>query len=318
MKINKITAGVLAACICLGVGMKVEARPKNKKVPATDTKPVAAEVKQPEAVAPTEPAAPPTPVAPPAPKVELPYVLVNDSMTNLQLDNANKPVFDKYTILERRAQGLPTSFAKLEPYLNGKIAYLTFDDGPEGTHTPAILDILKAEGIKATFYVVGSYCYNYPETLKRMFNEGHAIGNHSYTHDYDVLYPNVDNFLNEMYKTEKAMKEILGYRGLIVRAPGGTYGMFTSAYYPALASVGLVEHDWNVCIDDAVAGNPTAWDFVEKVRSQTASGISSAIVLMHCSYGKAETVRALPHIIKLLRERGYSFGVVTPMTPQPW
>lgn len=257
-----------------------------------------------------------TPVQPPA--SELPYVLVDDNMSNLQLDNANKPVFDKYTLAERRNLGLNTYMPELTPYRNGKIAYLTFDDGPEGTNTPAILDILKAEGVKATFYVVGNQCYGAPSVLKRMFDEGHAIGNHTYSHDYDNLYPYVDNFLEELGKTERIVKEIIGVRPLIVRAPGGTYGMFTSAYYPALKAAGYVEHDWNVCIDDAVGGHPLAWEFVQKVREQTASGISSAIVLMHSSYGKGETVRALPEIIQLLRERGYSFGVMTPMTPQPW
>lgn len=257
-----------------------------------------------------------TPVAPPAP--QLPYVLVDDNMGNLQLDNANKPVYDKYTLAERRNLGLNTYMPELTPYRNGKIAYLTFDDGPEDTNTPAILDILKAEGIKATFYVVGNQCYGAPSVLKRIFEEGHAIGNHTYSHDYDVLYPYVDNFLEELGKTERIVKEIVGVRPLIVRAPGGTYGMFTSAYYPALKAAGYVEHDWNVCIDDAVGGHPLAWEFVQKVREQTASGISSAIVLMHSTYGKGETVRALPEIIQLLRDRGYSFGVMTPMTPQPW
>lgn len=249
---------------------------------------------------------------------KLPYVLVDENMSNLQLADANTPIYDKFTVTERRANGLNTYMPDLLPYRNGKIAYLTFDDGPDGKNTLGVLDVLKNEGVKGTFYVVGYQCPNYPETLKRIFNEGHAIGNHSYSHNYNLLYPYVDNFMEELSKTEKIIKDIIGVRPLIVRAPGGTYGMFTSAYYPALKSAGYVEHDWNVCIDDAVGGHPTAADFVQKVREQTASGISSAIVLMHCGYAKEETVKALPEIIQLLRDRGYSFGVMTPMTPQAW
>lgn len=248
----------------------------------------------------------------------LPYVLADAKMGNLQIDNANMPVFDTYTVLERREKGMATAMPDLKPYRNGKIAYLTFDDGPEGKNTPAILDILKKEGVKGTFYVIGNQCSSYPQILMRMLDEGHAIGNHSYSHDYDVLYPYVDNFMQELYKTEKILLDTVGFRPLIVRAPGGTCGMFTSAYYPALKAAGYVEHDWNVCIDDSIGGHPTAADFVQKVREQTASGISSAIVLMHCTYGKEETVKALPEIIQLLRERGYAFGLVTPMTPQAW
>ena len=94
--------------------------------------------------------------------------------------------------------------------------------------------------------------------------------------------------------------------------------MFTSAYPPALKEAGLVEHDWNVSVQDAVTNRPPAQEFINRVSEQTADGKSSAIILMHCSYGKEETVKALPGIIQLLRDRGYSFGVVTPMTPQPW
>lgn len=245
-----------------------------------------------------------------------PYLVVNEDFSNLSGADRNKPVYDLLSVKERQAKGLPTALPEVQPYREGKVAYLTFDDGPEGKNTPAVLDILKQEGIKATFYVVGSQCYRYPENLLRMFVEGHAIGNHSYSHDYDALYPNVNGFLEEMYRTEETCRAILGFRPLIIRAPGGTWGNFTSAYPQALKEAGLVDHNWNVCIDDAVGGHPTAEDFVEKVRKQTADGKACAVVLMHCSYGKEETVRALPQIIQLLRERGYSFGVVTPATPR--
>jgi len=265
-----------------------------------------------------QPAPAPIPPAPPKPvEVKLPYILADDNLTNLQVKDAFTPVFDKYTIEERRAKGLPTRLPQLTAPA-GRIAYLTFDDGPEGNNTIGALDILKQYGIKATFYVVGQYCYSYPEVLKRIFNEGHAIGNHSYTHEYDVLYPNVWNFMDEMYKTERAMKEILGVRSFNVRAPGGTWGMFTSEYPPVLAEAGLVEHNWNVCIDDSVGITYYADDFINKVRQQTAGLPNTAIVLMHCCYGKGETIRALPGIIELLKERGYSFGVMTPATPKPW
>lgn len=246
------------------------------------------------------------------------YIIANNDLSNLQLDDPSIPVYDLLSVQERRSKGLPTQLPAITPYRKGKVAYLTFDDGPDAKHTEAVLDILKRENIKGTFYVVGSYCYRYPKTLVRMLVEGHQIGNHSFSHNYDSLYPNVNNFLNEMYSTERAMREIIGYRSFSIRAPGGKYGHFTTEYNSRLKAVGLVAHDWNVCIDDAVSGNPTAADFLKKVTDQTASGRNPAIVLMHTSYGKAETVKALPSIISLLRERGYSFGVVTPMTPQPW
>lgn len=246
------------------------------------------------------------------------FIVANKDLSNLQLNDPTIPVYDLLSVQERRAQGLNTRMPDLKPYRQGKIAYLTFDDGPDNKNTPAVLDVLKRENVKATFYLVGTYCYINPKVLLRIFNEGHAIGNHSYTHDYGKLYPNVNGFLNDMFTTERVMREIIGYRPLIIRAPGGKYGHFTSEYGPALKSVGLVAHDWNSCVDDAVVGHPTAADFIKKVSDQTASGRNPAIVLMHSSYGKEETVKAVTPIIKLLRERGYSFGVITPMTPQAW
>lgn len=245
-----------------------------------------------------------------------PYLVVDYDFSNLPNADPKKPVYDLLSVKERKAKGLPTVLPEIQPYRQGKTAYLTFDDGPDGKNTPAVLDILKREGVKATFYVVGSQCYSYPENLLRMFVEGHAIGNHSYSHDYKNLYPNASDFLEEMYRTEEVCRAILGFRPLIIRAPGGAWGKFTSVYPPALKEAGLVNHNWNVCIDDAVGGHPTADDFVEKVRQQTDDGKACAIILMHCAYGKEETVKALPQIIQLLRERGYSFGVVTPATPK--
>ena len=246
------------------------------------------------------------------------FIIANKELTNLQLDDPTIPVYDLLSVEERHAQGLPTRLPEIKPYNKGKVAYLTFDDGPDDKNTEAVLDILKQENVKGTFYVLGSYCYNYPQTLTRMINEGHAIGNHSFSHEYGRLYPSINGFMSEMFATEKVEREIIGFRSFIIRAPGGKYSQFTSEYPPALKAAGLVEHDWNVCIDDAVGGHPTAADFVQKVDKQTADGKSSAIVLMHSTYGKEETVKALPQIIQLLRDRGYTFGVVTPMTPQPW
>ena len=100
---------------------------------------------------------------------------------------------------------------------NKKIAYLTFDDGPSTTVTPQILDILKKNNIKATFFVLGSVVEESDgakEVLKQMVKDGHAIGNHGYCHDYSKLYPNgvvdANAFINDMEKSEKILQSVLG------------------------------------------------------------------------------------------------------------
>ena len=79
---------------------------------------------------------------------------------------------------------------------------------------------------------------------------------------------------------------------------------------------GYVEHDWNVSSADSDPSGPVAQDFIDNIAGQAV--MDSAIILMHSSAGHEETVKALPEIIRVLREKGYAFGVVTPMTPQPW
>ena len=247
-------------------------------------------------------------------------VLAADDLSNLQLAAPDVPVYDAHTLAERQAQGLAVTLPELAPYREGKVAYLTFDDGPDDKNTPAVLDVLKEAGVKATFYVTGVQAKAHPEVLRRIYDEGHAIGNHSYDHRYEKLYPSVDGFFREMAQTDEIIYEILGVRPLILRAPGGRIGHFTAAYAPALKAHGYVEHDWNVSSADAAPGHPVAQDFIDNITGETDGEATAhtAIILMHSSEGHEETVKALPEIIRVLKEKGYTFGVVTPMTPQPW
>ncbi|WP_432646801.1 polysaccharide deacetylase family protein [Mitsuokella sp.] len=254
-------------------------------------------------------------------KAEQPsYVLAADDFSNLQLTDPTLPVYDKYTLSDRRAKNLTTALPNITPYKEGKVVYLTFDDGPDDKNTPAILDILKENGVKATFYVTGAHAELHPDILQRIFDEGNAIGNHSYDHDYKKLYVSPQTFLAEMERTDEIIHGIIGVRPLILRAPGGVIGHFTDAYAPALKASGYVEHDWNVSSADAAPNHPVAQDFIDNIDSQTDQPVAahSAIILMHCSEGHEETVKALPKIIEILKAKGYTFGVVTPMTPQPW
>ncbi len=253
-------------------------------------------------------------------KEEPARVIAADDFSNLALSAPDVPVFDKYTIAQRREKGLPTELPEIAPYREGRVAYLTFDDGPDARNTPAILDILKENGIKATFYITGAQAEAHPDVVKRIYEEGHAIGNHSYDHHYEKLYPSVDGFLGQMMHTDDIIYSIIGVRPLNLRAPGGVVSQFTSAYPPALKANGYVEHDWNVSVGDAAPGNPVAQNFIDNVLTQTEHPATAhtAIVLMHSNEGHLETVKALPEIIRVLKDKGYSFGVVTPMTPQPW
>ena len=253
-----------------------------------------------------------------ASETDLPYRVASDDLSNLQQESASIPLYDAHTLAERQALGLPTALPELTPYRKEKTVYLTFDDGPDAKNTPAVLDILAENDVKGTFYVLGRNAAAHPEIVARMLQEGHAIGNHSYDHDYGRLYASPDNYLEEMEQTDEILHGLLGLRPLITRAPGGRFGHFNGIYELIMAENGYVEHDWNVSSADADPNHPVAQDFIDNIDSQTDDGKESAIILMHSSENHEETVKALPEIIRILKEKGYHFGVITPMTPQPW
>ena len=247
------------------------------------------------------------------------FVTADKDFSNLQLAEYNKPVYDAYGYWQRSEKGMATTMPDLQPYYGEKIVYLTFDDGPDDKNTPQILDILRAENVPATFYVVGNMVEAYPEVLKRIFNEGHAIGNHSYNHNYNQLYASAWDFISQFQRTDDIIMSLIGVRPLIIRAPGGTYGAFNQDYWDMVKSSGYVEHDWNVLTRDAESGGTTAAAQIANVQGQMANNdLQSVILLMHSTAAKDATVEALPEIIHFFKDRGYTFGVVTPMTPQPW
>ena len=266
-----------------------------------------------------KPADKPKPAEPAKPAQEgKDYIVADDDLSNLQLNDPTIPVYDKYIIWERQEKGLPIVLPYLEPYEEKSTVYLTFDDGPDDKITPQILDILKAEGVKATFYVCGNMVEAYPDVLKRMFNEGHAIGNHSYNHRYDELYKSPWSFMEQIIKTDVAIKNVIGVRPFIIRAPGGV-DMFSANYWTMVEDCGYIEHDWNALTEDATPSKPNASQQINNVLKYLGDDPPrSVVILMHSNADKAETVKALPELIHFLRDWGYQFGVVTPMTPQPW
>ena len=244
------------------------------------------------------------------PQVPTNDVIVADDFSNLQINDITKPIYDNHTIWERQEAGLPMALPEIQDYTGG----------PDDKNTTMILDILKNYGIHATFYVCGNMVEAYPQVLRRIYEEGHAIGNHSYNHRYKELYPSTDNFLRQISDTDEIIKSVIGVRPLIIRTPGGRAGMWTPDYEPLMTACGYVEHDWNVSVEDATAKKPTPQEMIHFVDEQTNRPLKDdmALILMHSNKGKENTAAALPGIIKVLVDKGYKFGVVTPMTPQPW
>ena len=215
----------------------------------------------------------------PAPEAKegVDYIVANDDLSNLQLSDPSIPVYDKYIIWERQEKGLPIVLPELEPYYAESTVYLTFDDGPDDKITPQILDILKAEGVKATFYVCGNMVDTYPDVLKRIFNEGHAIGNHSYNHRYNELYKSPWSFMEQIIQTDNSIKNVIGVRPFIIRAPGGV-GMFSANYWTMIEDCGYIEHDWNALTEDATPSKPNASQQINNVLKYLGDNPPSSVI----------------------------------------
>lgn len=234
----------------------------------------------------------------------------------------DRPVYDKYTTKQRLEKGLPTTYGNDREYYYGDhVAYLTFDDGPNKENTTKILNILQKENIHATFFLTGQNVEQYPEVVKAIYQSGNAIGIHSYSHQYKKIYASPKAYTDELLRTEELIYNAIGVRPIISRAPGGTEGHFTKAYWHAIQDIGSIEVGWNALTGDADGTARTAQQEVDNVRKQLQirSYLNThLVILMHDASGHEATVEALPQIIKMLKDKGYTFRVVNSSIPPSW
>ena len=190
--------------------------------------------------------------------------------------------------------------------------YLTFDDGPSD-RTVEILDILKKENIKATFFILGKDGDKRKDLLKRMAEEGHTIGVHTYTHEYSSIYSSVENYLEDFYKTYQLIYETTGKKPDIFRFPGGSINNYNMLYYEEIiaetARRGFTYYDWNASCGDASAKGNASSAYNDAVH--TSEGKNRIILLMHDSHSKSNTVAALSEIIEYYNANEFKFKPLT-------
>ncbi|GLX71401.1 polysaccharide deacetylase family protein [Paenibacillus glycanilyticus] len=182
---------------------------------------------------------------------------------------------------------------------------LTFDDGPDETFTPLVLDELKKAGVKATFFVVGNRIEANPDIFQRMVSEGHAVGNHSYSHP-NYLKLSDEKFREEIDRTDKLIKRYIGHRPSLVRPP---YGGVTEDQINWLASMEKKIINWNV--DSLDWKGLSADEVYANIMDATKNG---SIILQHSAGGEGEdltgTVEALGRVIAELKEKDMGFVTV--------
>lgn len=194
---------------------------------------------------------------------------------------------------------------------NKPTVYLTFDDGP-GKYTDKVLDILKDEHIRATFFVLGQQVERNPIFTKRIVDEGHTLGNHTYNHDYKEIYHSFEKFAEQVLETNKVVYELTGYKITLFRAPGGSINNLDEGYFKALASTGFTVFDWNIDTRDSLERGITSEEVVQNIKDSQL--FNPAIVLLHDTNKHEQSMLALPSIISYYREQGYQFAPITSST----
>lgn len=185
-----------------------------------------------------------------------------------------------------------------------RVIYLTFDDGPTDSTTPKALDILREFGVKATFFVIGRQIRGREEILRRTAAEGHAIGIHTYTHDYAAIYRSREALLEDIGRCRDAIRAALpGYDRNIYRFPGGSF--LCPELRDAVRKAGYRYYDWNASAGDAEGNYSAEQLFENAVRS--AQNKDPVLLLLHDGVGYRQTLRALPKIIGYFQNEGYRF-----------
>lgn len=190
-----------------------------------------------------------------------------------------------------------------------KVLALTFDDGPDVRYTPLILDVLKKHDVKATFFLLGTRVDRYPQVAKRIAEEGHTIGNHTYWHP-DLTQSGPEQLTWEIEKNAEALEATIGETSSYFRAP---YGALNETLVEKLGELGYRGIGWSVDSLD--------WKSLSKdeIIDHMIQGVHpGAIILMHSaghwSQNLSGTVAALDELIPLLQDQGYSFITI----PQMW
>ena len=194
------------------------------------------------------------------------------------------------------------------------VIYLTFDDGPNDTYTPVILDVLKKYDVKATFFVTNS---GSDDLIKREFDEGHAVGLHTASHNYATIYASSEAFWNDLNSVANRVKTLTGKDATLTRFPGGSSNTVSRKYNRGIMTQltkevednGYSYFDWNE--DSGDAGELKSTTFADKVQEEinnvkrSLSKSHGNVILMHDI--KQTTANAIESIVKYGLDNGYTF-----------
>ncbi|MEZ5046315.1 MAG: polysaccharide deacetylase family protein [Chitinophagaceae bacterium] len=178
-----------------------------------------------------------------------------------------------------------------------KYICLTFDDGPHPSQTPLVLDILKTKQVPSIFFLIGKNCVEHEAIVKRIYTEGHIVGNHSYVHHIAFDFWMSKKVKEDLNKTNTIIEKIIGQKPILFRPP---FGVTNPSMAKAVKSLSLKTIGWNLRSFDTVANNEEK--LLKKLKEKTKP---NAIILLHdrCEI----TARVLTQYIDFCLDSGYTF-----------
>lgn len=204
--------------------------------------------------------------------------------------------------------------------VKGNIIYLTFDDGPSNSATKKILDVLKKNGVKATFFIINFDTKEKADLIKNMVAQGHTVAVHGYSHVYKDIYRSEKAFMDNTNSLRDKVKALTGYKPTIMRFPGGSSNT-VSNFNPGIMTTlvksvqdaGYIYFDWNVDSGDAAGGRVTADRLYDNVTAGLRKNRGN-VVLMHDTGNGDVKAKAVQRIIDYGKAKGYVFAPITEAT----
>ncbi|WP_207707326.1 polysaccharide deacetylase family protein [Crassaminicella thermophila] len=190
---------------------------------------------------------------------------------------------------------------------NSKIAYVTFDDGPT-IYTQKILNILDQYDAKATFFMLSNRIKTYPTIVKKAIAKGHTVGLHGVTHNARKIYRSPNTVVSEMNMCNKSLQKAVGINSKLIRVPYGSVPYMKRSYRKAVYTAGYKMWDWNVDSGDSLRKYISPKIIFENIKRQVIKQ-KVPVILLH---EKSCTVKALPQILRFLKENGYRIVPINP------
>ena len=224
-----------------------------------------------------------------------------------QLEQLQKQLEEKERQLQLRTEALTD-------YPEKPNVYLTFDDGPS-RNTDAIMDTLAEENVCATFFCIARQGQKNADRYQRIVQEGHTLGMHSYSHDYKVIYQNLNSFKEDVTGISDFLFGITGVVPEFYRFPGGSSNAVSDVSMKKciryVKKKGLTYFDWNAQNDDATGKAYTSDQLVEHAMGSVRAAGDNVVLLMHDEETKTATAESLPELIQTLKAEGYDILPIT-------